>query len=108
MSEDICHICLESCNQNYLVTTCCKIKYHKTCYEESLKVNNTCPTCRTYFINFQEVEVKVPRCRFDFLLCIMFTSLFLVVASFTVLIASSILKVGTLGLTNNTMNGTVG
>jgi hypothetical protein len=52
MSDD-CAICLECIDENIdnnIKTTKCNHTFHSNCFETWIKINNSCPLCRTVFI----------------------------------------------------------
>jgi hypothetical protein len=46
--QDTCSICLNNFNTNASFLNKCHHIFHKSCLEEWLNYNNTCPLCRTF------------------------------------------------------------
>ena len=65
MENKECPICFEPCGKDTLVTECCHKHFHTSCHAKCMKVNVSCPLCRTITIQIEteEVPVKINSCR---------------------------------------------
>lgn len=93
-----CPICLEPCETDVFSSECCNKHFHTLCHAECMKVNSSCPLCRSVLIHVEPepvqltVLVPVPVRYCSKLHCYVFLSLLLLCGFMGVIIVCLITK----------------
>ena len=54
-----CPICLETCETDVFISECCHKHFHTSCHAECMKVNASCPLCRSVVIQIEHRDTPI-------------------------------------------------